>query len=564
MQEIKNQLAKLISDLLKLDVKETEFTDTPNSEVGDLALPLFRYAKELKKNPKELADQIISQVKSEIVSKVEFSGGYLNFFIKTEYLNKIVLEQDLSIPRQAQDDKSKIMIEYSQPNTHKEFHVGHLRNACLGASLVNMYRYLGSEVISANYIGDAGVHIAKCLWGLKRYHEKDDIPENKGAYLGEIYTRAVRELEANSDLMDEVSDIQKTLERGDKELVELWQETKKWSLDNFYRIYNLLNIKFDQWFWESEEEKVGRKVVEKLIKENKVKEIKASEGAIIADLREYNLEVLVLIKSDGNVLYGTKDLPLGKKKFDEFGIDKSIYVVDNRQSLYMKQIFKLLDLIGYENKTKIHVPYDFVTLPEGAMASRKGNVVTFEDFYNEIFEKAKDETEKRHLDWSESKIRLVAEKVSLSAIKFNMLKYDNNSVIVFDVNKALSFDGDTGPYLLYTLARINSIINKIPNLTFEMIKDNYGLLSDRWEHDLILQLAKFEEVVQKSAENYSPIILCTYLLEIAQLYNNFYHNCPVIKAEANLQQARLVLSKKTKDCLEKGLNLLNIDILQEM
>jgi len=457
------------------------------------------------------------------------------------------------------------MIEYSQPNTHKEFHVGHLRNACLGASLVNVNRYLGHKVISANYLGDTGVHVAKTLWNFQKFHKDDQLPENKGQFLGKIYSEAVNKLDDNKEFQTEVSELQKKLEEGDKELTKLWKETKQWSLDSFDQIYKLLGIEFDQWFWESEEEEAGRKMIDKILKKGTIKEIKESQGAIIADLTAYDLDVLVLVKSDGNMLYGTKDLPLGKKKFDKFKIDKSVYIIDNRQSLYVKQIFKLLDLLGYDKKDKYHVAYDFVTLPEGAMASRTGNVVTFEDFYNEVLELSKTETALRHTDWTVDKVNETAEHISLAAIKFWMLKYDNNKVIVFDPKKALAFDGDTGPYILYTIARINSIFAK--SLTRDSAisgDEDFNLLTDQSERELALQIAKFEDTITKVAENYSPITLCTYLIELSHNFNNFYHKCHVLDQKEDLQKARLALLHKTRETLEKGLDLLNIKSVLQM
>ncbi|MBT7007248.1 arginine--tRNA ligase [Candidatus Falkowbacteria bacterium] len=561
MNQIKLKLSKDLSKLLGIEINPENFSYPPNSEMGDLALPCFDIAKTKKINPAEAATQLADELKGKFdyLEDVKTAGPYLNFKFA-------IIELFALLNVKCKRSKvAKIMIEYSQPNTHKEFHVGHLRNACLGASLVEANRYVGNKVIAANYLGDTGVHVAKTLWNYQKFHKDDELPENKGQYLGKIYSEAVNKLEEDTVYQAEVSDLQKKLEQGDKEITKLWKETKQWSLDSFNDIYNLLNIKFDEYFWESEEEKSGRKLIDKILKDKKIKEIKESQGAIIADLKEHGLDVLVLIKSDGNVLYGTKDLPLGKKKFDKFKIDKSVYIVDNRQSLYLKQVFKLLDLLGYENKEKYHVAYDFVTLPEGAMASRTGNVVTFEDFYTEVLNLSQKETQKRHTDWNVKQVNDVAEKISLAAIKFWMLKYDNNKVIVFDPKKALAFDGDTGPYLLYTVARINSIFEKAKKQESKKAKkQNYELLKEKSERDLVLQIGKFDEVVEKVVKEYAPISLCTYLIELAQKINNFYHKCPVLDAENDLKEVRLALLDKAKETLEKGLKLLNIESVTKM
>ena len=560
MDEIKKQLCAIMTQAVGAPLQTVEFREPPDETMGDLALPCFEIAKKLGKNPVEAAKFLAETLNIKFVQKAVAQGPYLNFYIKTAYLNKLVIAEK---KRQGlnKEEKQRIMLEYSQPNTHKEFHVGHLRNAVLGSSLVNILRWQGHKVIAANYIGDSGVHVAKCLWNLQKFHAGDTLPENKGEYLGAVYAEAVAKLEGNENYAKEVSELQKKLEQGDPELVKLWEQTKEWSLESFYRAYDLLQIEFDQWFFESEEEKAGRKLLKNILKENAIPEIKKSEGAIIADLSAYGLDVLVLIKSDGNLLYGAKDLPLGIKKFQKFRIDKSIYIVDMRQSLYLKQIFKLLDLFGYSDRKKIHVAYDFVTLPEGAMASRKGNVITFENFYAEIFSHSLAETEKRHADWTEEQRQFTAKMISLAAIKFGMLKYDNQSIIVFDVQKALAFDGDTGPYLLYAIARINSILRKE-----EIVKQkiNYKLLNHPAERKLILQLAKFDETVTLAAKEYAPARLCAYLLELARLFSTFYHDVPVLKAEEKTKAARLALVMKVQQVLIEGLQLLNIDSVDEM
>jgi len=332
-------------------------------------------------------------------------------------------------------------------------------------------------------------------------------------------------------------------------------------MESFLRSYDLLQVEFDAWFYESEEEDAGRKLLKKILKENSIPEIKKSEGAIIADLSEYGLDVLVLIKSDGNLLYGAKDLPLAIKKFKKYKIDKSIYVIDVRQSLYLKQIFKLIDLLGYSDKEKIHIPYDFVTLPEGAMASRKGNVVPFEKFYAEIFSHSLVETEKRHEDWNLEKKQFTAKMISLAAIKFGMLKYDNQSIIVFDVAKALAFDGDTGPYLLYAIARVNSILRR-ESLNGQKV--NYAALKEPAEKKLILHIAKFDETVAAAGREFAPSKICTDLLELARLFSSFYHDVPVLKAEPKEKAARLALVERVGAVLREGLGLLNIDAVDEM
>ena len=558
MKNIQEQLIIKTNELLKTSFVANDLADTPNIEMGQFALPCFRLTKDLKKAPGEIASDFAGKLNTadEIWQEVVADGAYLNFKIKNEIWNEYVLEKKAIVEKQ----KEKIMIEYSQPNTHKEFHVGHLRTACLGNSLVKVNRFLGNETISANYIGDTGVHVAKCLWKLiDKYGEKIPYEKLDSEKLGNIYAEAVQSLNENEDLKKEVSEVHSKLESG--ELKELWQKTKDISMEGFYKNYDLLGIEFDEWFWESEEEVAGKELIAELMKSKEIKQIYKDNGAIIANLQEFGLDVLVLVKSDGNALYGIKDLPLGKKKFDKYKVDKSIYVVDNRQSLYMKQIFKLLDLMGYDKKEKIHVAYDFVTLPDGAMASRKGNVITFASLYDEVFSKVKVETSERHKDWSGEQIDEVAGKIAMAAIKFFILKYENNSVIVFDIEKAIAVEGATGPYLLYSVARLNSILRKLGEVKGEV---DYSLLKEVEEGDLIKYLSRFYEVVEMTASKNQPSYLCTYLLELAQKFNTFYHKHSVVKAEDDVKVARARLLEGVKDIFKTGLELLNIDSVEEM
>jgi arginyl-tRNA synthetase len=564
METMKEKLAGEIARVLKISVIAKDLSTPPKVEMGDFSWSCFVLAKERKQAVNEVAQELaqtLNKTSGQSWQRVEAIGPYVNFYLDLGKWNHLVLTGDLNFPKTGK----KLMIEFSQPNTHKEFHVGHLRTAFLGASLVNIFRTLGNEVVAANYIGDAGVHVAKCLWYVDKFnpeliHEEN---ESEAKFYGRMYSSAVKMIDEQPELMAEVSAVQKKIESHDDHFYPLWQSSKAKSFDAFLNIYKRLDIKFDEWFWESEEEVAGRECLRDIMAKKSVSQIKESEGAIIADLREFGLEVLVLIKSDGNVLYGTKDLPLGKKKFDQFGVDKSIYVIDNRQSLYVKQIFKLLDLLGYENKEKVHVSYDFVTLPDGAMASRKGNVVALEDFLDAVKSKVLEETVKRHSDWPEEKCSAISEKIALAAVKFFMLKYENNSVIVFDMVKATAIDGASGPYLMYCLARMNSLERKARWWTRWLPKD-YLLLSSVEERELIKHISQFEEAIKTSALKYQPSILCTFLLDLAQRFNGFYHAQPILKSASKLQASRLALVKKVKTVMLQGLALLNIEGLDEM
>jgi len=348
--------------------------------------------------------------------------------------------------------------------------------------------------------------------------------------------------------------------------MKVWKKTQKWSIEDFERIYELLGIKFDVWYFESDILDKGKKIVKELLDKQIAKE---DQGAIIVDLKKFDLDVLLILKSDGTTLYSTSDLALAYKKAKK-KVDKSIYIVDNRQSLYLKQIFKTLELAGFKEKTA-HIPYDFVNLPEGALSSRKGNIVSFYELYNKMLDKSIEETKKRHEDWTDERVKQVAEKISLSAIKIGMLKFGNNKVIIFNMDEALSFDGKTGPYLLYTSARINSIKEKVsvkgrPASGWEKAGEaDYSLLKEVEEKELLKLLANNENEIERAYRENDPSVLTNYLFDLAQTFNDFYQKHSIIRAKnEELKAARFNLAQKVGERLRLGLDLLNVEWLEKM
>ncbi|MBU1854302.1 MAG: arginine--tRNA ligase, partial [Nanoarchaeota archaeon] len=521
-------------------------------------------SKEFKKAPNMIADELLKKIKpTKNISKIEVKGPYLNFFINRELLNEQVITKILKEKNDyglALKKKEKVMIEYSQPNTHKAFHVGHLRNVCMGDSLIRILKNKGYNVIAANYIGDVGAHIAKCLWYYKK-HFKGQIPKNnKGEWLGELYTKAVKKLKEKEAYKEEVSEILKQLEsEKNNEIIALWKQTRKWSLDEFKEIYDWLGANFDIYFYESDVEKSGKQLVEKYKKKGLFVK---SEGALIMDLKKYDLDVFLVLKSDGTSLYSTKDLSLAVKKFEEYKIDQSLYVVGSEQKMYFKQLFKTLELMGFKNaKNCKHVSYELVMLPDGKMSSRAGNIMLFSELKNEIMKKLEKEVIKRHKDWSMKKVDETAKKIGLGALKFGMLNQDSNRVIIFNLNEWLSFEGETGPYIQYAVARINSIFKKSKGVIGEV---NYSMLKSAEEQLLISKLADYPKLVENSADNLRPSMIARYLLELAQGFNEFYHKHQVLKADSEVRGARMALIISIKQVLKNGLSLLGIEAPDEM
>jgi len=564
IDKIKKEILEAVKQAVSvdIDISKLEIEQPPKANMGDFAVPCFYLTKLLRISPNQIAQELKDKIRPHgAIKSVQNLGPYLNFFIDSKFLaQKVISEVEKKSAKYGSHKPvdTKVMLEYSGPNTHKEFHIGHLRNNVLGISLVNLLRFSGRKVIPVNYIGDIGAHVAKCLWAYDKFHKDEELPENKGKYLGAIYTEAVQRIEADESLAKEAAEVQQKLEAGDKYWTKLWKQTRQWSLDELNEVYKTIGAKFDKIFYESEVEKPGKKIVEELLEKGVAEK---SEGAVIIDLEKYNLKKFLLLKSDGSSLYSTKELALAKLKFEKYKVDESYVVVDTRQSFYLQQFFKTLQIMGFDKKIA-HIPYEFVTLKDGAMASRKGNVVPFEDFLDEVIKVISEETRKRHADWPNDEVSSTAKKVALGAIKFYMLRVGNNSVITFDLEEARSYDGFTGPYLQYTVSRINSVLNKPEAKTGK--KPDFSLLTDLLEKKLLIGLARFPEVVVEAAKELDPSSLAKYLFDLAKDFSSYYQAVPILASSEELKSSRLVLAKSVRQVLINGLGLLGIEAPEKM
>ncbi|MFH1211646.1 MAG: arginine--tRNA ligase, partial [Candidatus Woesearchaeota archaeon] len=413
--------------------------------LGDYAFPCFALSKKFRKSPAEISSDLSLKIKPDrVIAKIESKGPYLNFFIAKGDFAESVLK---SIFSQKGDygkgpkKTDRVMVEYSQPNTHKAFHVGHLRGTSIGESLSRILKFSGYKVVQANYMGDTGAHVAKWLWCYMKFHKGERPPkENAEKWIASIYVEAVGK--TTEDTQKEIDEVNYKLENNlDKELKKLWQESRKWSLDCFDLIYKELDAHFDALFFEGELDKRAKEISESLIAK---KIVEVSDGATIIDLKKYNLGVWVLLRKDGTVLYSAKDLALAERKFTEFKIDKSIYVVGAAQSMHLSQLFKTLELMGFKNAEKCHhLSFLEVRLPTGKMSSRTGQNILYSDLKHELLGKLKEEVDKRHPDWDEKRKESSVQSIFSAAIKFDMLLQDYNRVIVFDIARAMDFEGET-------------------------------------------------------------------------------------------------------------------------
>ncbi|MEI9966686.1 MAG: arginine--tRNA ligase [Candidatus Moraniibacteriota bacterium] len=511
-------------------------------------------AKAAQKSPMEIAELLRAKLTDPAFEKVEVAApGYLNFFLAPPYFAD-VLEKSLAGVVIEAETREKVMVEYSQPNTHKEFHIGHLRNVFIGSTLVNVLRRVGHETLGVNYIGDTGSHIAKCLWGIVTLHANEDLDAvaNKPEFLGKAYAEAVQAIEGSEENEAAFKALQNRFEAGDPELVALWEKTRQWSLDEFDRLYGELGVTFDEVFYESVEEQVGKALLPELLEKGVIKE---SEGAIVADLEDVNLGILVLVRRDGSALYGLKDIPLAKKKFEQYGIDRSIYVVDIRQSLYFKQLFEILRRFGFHKRMQ-HAAYEFVSLKGGeSMSSRKGNIIAAQELIDTVTANVK-------AAFPENPDPLA---IALGAIRFAMLRQGSTSKIEFDIEESVRLDGATGPYVQYAHARIASILRKAEEsaLAWDGPVEPWDF-HDK-EKELIREISRFPELLIEVSETNEVHKIAHFALTLAEKFHSFYAQCQVIDAaDADLSQKRLQLSAAVQKTLKETLDLLGIAAPEKM
>jgi arginyl-tRNA synthetase len=594
LNKIKEQIVIIINEALgKEIVKSDDLTQPPQSDFGDLSLACFSLAKKLGQTPIAIAERLVNEVRIQTpLVGLKAVGPYVNFTLDKVKLAQGTIKEIIKLGEDyganASGRRRRVMIEYSNANTHKEYHVGHLRNLCLGEAVSHILSANGWEVIPVSYINDFGIHIAKTLWAYQQFYQNKSLPKNKGYFLGQVYARAVAEMEKDPLAKEKVTFLMRKIESRSGPEYRLWQKTRKWSLESMEKVYREMGIKFSHTFYESQFIEAGRHLVEKLYHQGFLKK---SEGAIIADLNQYGLGVLVFLRSDGTALYPVADIPLAVHKFKNFKLNRSIYVVDTRQSLYFKQLFKILELLKPLRKKKmdlVHLAYEFVKLPTGMMSSRTGNIIAYQDLRDQVFNRALAETKKRHKEWSKKKQIEVAEVLTRAAIKFEMIKVGANQVITFDINQALRFDGFTAAYLQYTYARIGSIIKKYnSNLQTDVfqrfnqdknsVKDKKGIfrlknlrrikfnrLGESKEYDLILKIAKYPEVVAQAGGKYEPAEIAKYLFSLTRIVNDYYHTTPILKAETETRLARLALAIAVRQVIANGLALLGIEVVEEM
>jgi arginyl-tRNA synthetase len=534
----------------------------------------------------EIADQIKTVIGGvEGISRVEAVKGYLNLYFSTsEYARRVVdevLASLLDFGRGASKGE-RVMVEYAQPNTHHSFHIGHFRNTILGEALARLVEFAGFDTIRASYPGDIGLGVITILWAYDKFYkgqEPQGIHE-RGQWLLKIYVEATAMLEPKENETAEEKgrreaydaerrEMYRKWDAGDPYVRELWLKTRAWSLDELRDILLMLDVHMDAWFFESDVDKSAKSIVEELIAKGVADDERPQGGAVIVKIDEKlgltkeKYRSNIILRSDGTTLYLTKDLALAKVKFEQYHVDRSIYVVDVRQSMHLQQAFAILKLWGFPQAEKCyHLGYGFVSLPEGAMSARRGRVVLFKDVADEAVRRVLAVESEKSPEMSEEQRKQVAEQIGLGALAYSMLSVDNNKDIVFEMDAALSFDGRTGPYIQNAHVRANSILKKAGSLPKEIHFD-YELTPH--EVQLVELISRFPQTVQQAADEYRPLVMATYAYELANAFHSFYHAVPVIQTEdESIRAARLRLVAAARQTIANALHLLDIQAPEVM
>ena len=535
----------------------------PNKDMGDFAFPCFKLAKVFRKAPNMIAAELSEKIEAKgVISNVTPLGGYINFFVNKSQLAETVIKDVLTKKEKyGHSDLGKdktIVIDFSSPNIAKPFHIGHIRTTVIGNALYKIYDSQGYNTVRINHLGDYGTQFGKLivafkLWGNKEAVEANPIPE-----LLKLYIQFHDEAERHPEMEDEARAWFTKLENGDKEAKELWQWFRDESLKEFARVYDLLDIEFDSYNGESFYSDKMDRVID-IIKDKGL--LQESQGTNIVDLEEYNMPPALITKNDGSTLYMTRDLAAALYRKENYDFEKCIYVVGSQQSLHFQQLFKVLELVGFEwAKDMVHVPFGMVALEEGTMSTRKGRVVFLEDVLKQAIEKTKETMLAKNPN--ALNVDEIAKQVGVGAVVFQELSNSRIKDYTFSWSRTLSFEGETGPYVQYTHARCCAVLRKAEE---EVTTDiNYELLNDVDSAEVLKVIASFNKTILNAMRKNEPHIITRFVLDLAQAFNKFYHDNSILVEDSELRKARLALVCATRQALENGLKLLGMHAPERM
>ena len=592
-EKIKNEVIKVFNDEFKYkcSINDISIDQTPKNFSGFYTLILFPHLKNLKINLKEAGNKIGDSLirNSEIVSGYNLVKGFLNFDLKSDYLIHELSKFSNEFKSKYKKNNKEIIVEFSSPNTNKPLHLGHLRNIFLGDSVSKIYESLGYKVNKVQIINDRGIHICKSMVAWKKYgNDKSPHTENiKGdKFVGDYYVRfeaehkkevldliknGLSEVDAikKSPLMKEAILFLRKWEKGDEEIISLWKKMNGWVYDGFDSTYRSINVSFDKIYYESETYLLGKKNIEDGI--SKKIFYKEKDNSVWIDLSKENFDKKLLLRSDGTSVYMTQDIGTAIRRFEDFPkSEKQIYTVGNEQDYHFKVLFKILEKLGYSwAKECYHLSYGMIDLPDGKMKSREGKVVDAD----ELISVMKDTAEERTIelgkidDFDFEDLSKLYQKIALSALKYHLLKVDPKKKMLFNPDESIDFQGNTGPFLQYTYARIRSIIKRadILNIEYGNIKFSSIKSISTNEKKIIDQIVNYKFILESAAESYSPSIICNYVYELSKTYNSFYQEEKIFDGKNNETTSfKIALSNMTSNVIKSLLNLLGIDVTNKM
>lgn len=581
-KEIVTQTEKAVNKIFKEKPKDLKLEIPPDIKFGDFAIGCFLLSKQFGVNANEIAKKISTEITaSDIIEKTEVLGPYVNFRISKKVLVggicSQIISQGSSFGNSEIGEDRRVMVEYLSPNTNKPLHLGHVRNGSIGMAVSNLLESTGHTVIKSNLINDRGIHICKSMLAWEKWANGTTPQSTKmkgDHFVGNWYVRYAQEAEKNIHLDEEIQEMLRDWEKGDKKTIDLWKMMNEWVYDGFAKTYAKLGFKFDVFYYESDTYKLGKDIVSKGLKEDVF--CLDEKGNFVFDLSESEFgknkdgskRKVTVLRSDGTSLYFTQDLGTAALKALEHRLKHSIYVVGSEQNYHFKCLFKVLESMGYPwAKRCHHLSYGMVYLPEGKMKSREGKVVDADNLISEVEKLASNEIRKRYQDNTlpEKELRERAQKIGIGAIKFYLLRVHPSQNIHFDPEESVSFDGFTGPYCQYSYARAAGILNNAKKTRISPASIDFSLIDNRESLILTQKLMQFPNKIQVAVNEFNPSLVATNVFEIARAFNQFYHKNSVIKAETpELKKARLAIVKATSIVLKRGLNLLGIDVLEEM
>lgn len=561
---MKNQIVNLLSQNIEVLTSEeiSQLIEIPpKPEMGDFAFPCFRLAKSYHKAPPMIAQDLKESIGDQaFLSEIKVVGGYLNFYVdKAQYAQQIIDKYNNATDYGCSDqgkDKT-ICIDYSSPNVAKNFHVGHLRTTIIGNSLYKIFSKLGYKVVRINHLGDWGTQFGKLIVAYKKWGSREAVEEKGIEELMDIYVKFHEEAEKDDSLNDEARAWFLKMEQGNEEALEIWQWFRDISLKEFMRVYNILGMEFDSFAGESFYRDKAADVIKRLTDDGLLKE---SQGAMIVPLDEYDMPPCIVAKKDGSSIYATRDLAAILYRKATYNFDRCLYVTGLEQKLHFAQVFKVIELMGNDYaKNLVHIPYGLVSLKSGKISSRKGNVIFAEDLLRESINKTTSIIEEKNPDIPDKEE--VAKQVGIGAIIFNDLYNQRIKDVIFDWNKLLNFDGETGPYVQYTYARASSVLRKIGEVPDTI---DYTLLTDEASIGLLKEIERYPQVIKDAAERYEPSVIARYSIDLAHAFNKFYHECQINVEDETTKYTRTNVVKIARYIIKDALSLLGIQCPEQM